>query len=505
MIDVNQNYSREVECEYKGEKYKVRDNGAILRMAREGKPKRPKDEVWTFGESINRGYAWFCGEAVHRIVAYAFLGQPPTPQHVVDHIDTNRQNNRPENLRWLTKLENILLNPITKAKIEFWCGSVENFLKDPSQLSGHEKEDANFTWMRAVNPVEAQRTLASWERLLSKSGPRIMSKGNPIEEWIFKQSRFDKDLDFINDIEPVNTTITPTSTLNVEPDNSTMQANSVRNESNRRYISKTEFMKAIQETCKSEGWKCKKNYKAEDWKADVLITIDNQSIAISIYKRAKEAGKFLPLMERDGVKGYGLILSSWDDEISHFPCFNLQWNENGMEVIVSESKLSLAEFIKKVSENKIEHLSKTKITAVDVIFDEMECYSCKSTHYIFYVRYLVDEKGKRYDDAYGGYEHDQPNLPDLQFGEEILEVVRRYIDEHPEKGIIMGEVKERHSRTRNEDYVSFGCPKCDAIVGDFYLRNMEIDLMYENDESRMNRIQLKTPFEMPISDWVVNE
>ncbi|WP_294143305.1 HNH endonuclease signature motif containing protein [uncultured Sanguibacteroides sp.] len=33
--------------------------------------------------------------------------------YVVDHIDTNRQNNRIENLRWLTKLENVLLNPIS--------------------------------------------------------------------------------------------------------------------------------------------------------------------------------------------------------------------------------------------------------------------------------------------------------------------------------------------------------------------------------------------------------
>ena len=27
------------------------------------------------------------------------LGNPPTEQDVIDHIDTNRRNNRPENLR----------------------------------------------------------------------------------------------------------------------------------------------------------------------------------------------------------------------------------------------------------------------------------------------------------------------------------------------------------------------------------------------------------------------
>jgi len=32
----------------------------------------------------------------------AFHGAPPTNDHFVDHIDTNKQNNRPANLRWVT-------------------------------------------------------------------------------------------------------------------------------------------------------------------------------------------------------------------------------------------------------------------------------------------------------------------------------------------------------------------------------------------------------------------
>ena len=38
-------------------------------------------------------------ERVHRIVATVFHGDSPTSEHVVDHIDTNKRNNRPENLR----------------------------------------------------------------------------------------------------------------------------------------------------------------------------------------------------------------------------------------------------------------------------------------------------------------------------------------------------------------------------------------------------------------------
>lgn len=38
--------------------------------------------------------------AVHRIVAYTFLGPPPSPYHTVDHVDRKRENNRVSNLVW---------------------------------------------------------------------------------------------------------------------------------------------------------------------------------------------------------------------------------------------------------------------------------------------------------------------------------------------------------------------------------------------------------------------
>lgn len=388
MIDVNQEYSREVECEYKGEKYKVRDNGAILRMAREGKPKRPKDETWTFGDKIVHGYAQFCGIRVHRIVATAFCGNPPTDQHVVDHIDTNRQNNRPENLRWLTRLENILLNPFTKSKIEFLCGSIESFLEDPSLLNGHENEDKSFSWMRAVSKEEAQNTLRNWQKFLSKPRFEIKSNTNPIEEWIFKQNHsYETKLNFFENLKPIE--------LNKTPD----------------------FTPTSKQT--------------------------------------------LP---------------------------QASTNTNG--------KKTSPTVVKKKTKKKTEQLTKVKIVAIDVLFQQVECYFCHNPHFIPFVRYLVDENGLKHDYA----EIDSDNIPDLRFGEEFLEVVKKYILEHPEKGYVMGDVKTRHSKTVDEDYMSYGCPECDGIVGDFYLNDLEMELIYETNESLMNRIQLKTPFETLVKE-----
>lgn len=42
---------------------------------------------------------------VHTLIATAFLGPPPTPQHTVDHINKDRADNRVENLRWASKQE----------------------------------------------------------------------------------------------------------------------------------------------------------------------------------------------------------------------------------------------------------------------------------------------------------------------------------------------------------------------------------------------------------------
>lgn len=121
-------YNQEVSVNYRGEDYLVRDNGAICRLPHMFKSKRPNDNRWTFGNRATGGYMQIGHVVIHRIVATAFHGEPPSDSHVVDHIDTNRQNNQPENLRWVTRAENLYGNPITKQRIDNIWGSIESML-----------------------------------------------------------------------------------------------------------------------------------------------------------------------------------------------------------------------------------------------------------------------------------------------------------------------------------------------------------------------------------------
>jgi hypothetical protein len=178
-------FDKEVTCNYRDETYSVRDNGAIYRHSKEGAHRRPLDEKWTMGRVVKqRGYMLFSSERVHRIVATAFHGSQPSEAHVVDHIDSNRQNNRPENLRWVTRLENILLNPITRRRVELAYGSIEKFLDDPSKpINGPLDQD--FDWMRSVTKKEAEY---SHKRLLDWAESDKAPSGGSLGPWLY-QSR----------------------------------------------------------------------------------------------------------------------------------------------------------------------------------------------------------------------------------------------------------------------------------------------------------------------------
>ncbi len=197
MTEVNVNeIQQEVVCLYGGEIFSVRDNGAVLRHHRDGKRRRQLDNQWTFGkENLANPYLNIAGIRVHRIVATAFHGEPPDSKYVVDHIDSNCRNNRPENLRWLTRLENSLKNPATRKKIEYLCGSIEAFLENPSILNDIQG-DPNFGWMRAVTPEEARNCrvrMEVWANSESKPRGLRLSAGQrgsfgeraykPLQKW----------------------------------------------------------------------------------------------------------------------------------------------------------------------------------------------------------------------------------------------------------------------------------------------------------------------------------
>lgn len=182
-------FEREVQTAYRAESYLVRDNGAVRRIARPDKRPRPLDEIWTFGSANpSTGYMHVCSDVVHRIVATAFHGDQPSKQHIVDHIDTNRRNNRADNLRWITRLDNILQNPVTRRRIALAYGSIEAFFANPrAPLNPAAVKD--YSWMRTVSKTEAEESKRRLQKWAASEKPL---SGNGMGEWVYGRSTIDE-------------------------------------------------------------------------------------------------------------------------------------------------------------------------------------------------------------------------------------------------------------------------------------------------------------------------
>lgn len=188
-MDVD-DFNEEKQCFFKNEKYFVRDNGAIYRHPSDSKKPRKNDNLWTFGkESKSNPYLHHSGVRVHRIVATAFHGEQPNEyQNIVDHIDTNCKNNRPDNLRWVSRIENALNNPITRKRIEYLCGSIEAFLDDPSMLR-ELSIDRNISWMRTVTKEEADNSkqrMSIWTNQKKSSHTGLSKKSNTFNQRVYE-------------------------------------------------------------------------------------------------------------------------------------------------------------------------------------------------------------------------------------------------------------------------------------------------------------------------------
>lgn len=87
-----------------------------------------------FNYTSNKYYYRVCKMYVHHIIAELFVPNPDNKPEI-DHIDTNRHNNNADNLRWVTRKEN-LNNPQTKEnyskirKGKFWGNWNENTLQN---------------------------------------------------------------------------------------------------------------------------------------------------------------------------------------------------------------------------------------------------------------------------------------------------------------------------------------------------------------------------------------
>lgn len=496
-MDIINDYEQEKTCAYKDELYIVRDNGAVKRLTPEGKKPRKLDNVWTFGtKSESNGYCTIAGHRVHIIVATAFFGERDSSKYVVDHIDTNRCNNRVSNLRWLTKLENVLLNPITRSKIERICGSVEKFLMNPSLLCNHEPEDNNFAWMRRVTREEAENTLKSWNDLINRP-KSLQTSGKPIGEWIYGKKKFIAITPEEEEERKVMEEKRKEEKILKKEEERKRKAE-LRKEKSRLQNAKKKAIKTIANTiATSNNWIIGKNVSGNGWKADLTIQNNNKCIALKLFSSLKNLDEELEAMRLDGVMGYFLGQQSCESMDHLLPCFAVDPSDEQVSIKLSNHQsVSFDKFLYSIMDDRLCEKQYITVRKIRVRFLPYECYRCKGTHYVYTICGVFFKENTSTE----MYEDIGVNV----FEPIIIKAVKDYLKLHSELDYPMGEIKERYSKTAYKAYMSFGCPYCGGIVGEHFLQDVEAEAVYMEDDEFVHEIELAEPgLEIKCLHWAI--
>ena len=116
---------------------------------------------------------------VHRLVAEAFIENPNNVSDV-DHIDCNKENNHVDNLRWVTREENMARNALPEGTIRNYKGNSSKYIKKdgewvliPSERSPWNKGLKGSSWntgMKYGDPEGTIKKRASGYYYIKKDG-----------------------------------------------------------------------------------------------------------------------------------------------------------------------------------------------------------------------------------------------------------------------------------------------------------------------------------------------
>lgn len=104
-----------------------------------------------------------------RLVCAAFHGPPPTPAHHADHINRDRADDRPENLRWLEPAENRRLRQHPQGE-RHWNSKLS--AEDVARIRSSTEDTKTLAARHgvAVRTVRHARRGDTWKHLSSQQG-----------------------------------------------------------------------------------------------------------------------------------------------------------------------------------------------------------------------------------------------------------------------------------------------------------------------------------------------
>lgn len=233
--------------------------------------------------------------------------------------------------------------------------------------------------------------------------------------------------------------------------------------------------------CKEAGWNAISEYVENEWSADILASNEKNRIAFQVqwspysFEKTKARQKYY---KQDSVRGCWFFknppkeLRDWDKKPiadKDIPLFKIVETENkDIKVDFNNQLLEVKEFIVLLLCRKIKFCSAMKAIRKQMItinFYEKSCWKCGANQHSYYLSETV--KSNCGEDMYLEsvmWQEDDA----IEFSPVIQNAIRDFLVTDKGKGIKIGRIKKRFSKTVGHSYMSFGCSKCDAIFGGWH-------------------------------------
>jgi hypothetical protein len=216
--------------------------------------------------------------------------------------------------------------------------------------------------------------------------------------------------------------------------------------------------------CKSIDWDARPEVTGEGWRADVLASRGQTQIAFEVQWSPQDEELALARQDRyrrDGIRGCWLYRGAVGRARRELPMFALK--SGGGQAVVAHAgrEYAVREFVKLLLQGRVRFLTALR-TRARVNFIEMDCWRCHKPAHIYFVEqrtlcgHVVSE--------------------DLDsFDEDVRQQVAIWLVGEGRGQVSLGAIKRRYSRTVGRHYLSFGCPRCDALFGDFFVGDATLE------------------------------
>ncbi|MDX6453836.1 MAG: hypothetical protein QOH16_3885 [Gaiellaceae bacterium] len=238
---------------------------------------------------------------------------------------------------------------------------------------------------------------------------------------------------------------------------------------------KTEIVRA----CADAGWDAQTEVAGNGWRADVLATRGSARVAFEVQWSPQDQQTCRLRQERysaDGIRGCWLYRGDTPNPaVRELPIFRLVPDKETVALVdFAGQQHSVREFVTLLLGGKIRY-SATVSANLRVSFVDYACWKCKLPAHIYYAQQL-----SRCGHSLGWDPADQWQDADV-FDPAVLRLVKQWLArEGSGAGIRLGAIKKRYSKTVEQRYLSFGCPHCDAIFGNFFIRNDLLDAVLDD-------------------------